>query len=240
MTTLAERLQALLSEKGRSYHRILRDATHEIRRAVLDRPWSEVEPELQSQGLPQIRARDHQHTSEYRHLITTEEYRGGDKPAHTVFLELTVDRRQPNQTSNAKPGIVMVAVAGTLIELNRPYKEVMASMTFFAGSVLHLALILPEVEESTLRYPIIKSIEVNYDFIRHWRWESFPPGFSVDITLGESELHDRRGKSFTFTAESGLDCHLDWDGNPVQQEFVPKDTLEIFQPWGHSEWRHDD
>lgn len=240
MTTLAERLQASLSEKGRSYHRILRDATHEIRRAVLDRPWSEVEPELQSQGLPQIRVRDHQHTSEYRHLITTEEYRGGDKPAHTVFLELTVDRRQPNQTSDTKPGVVMVAVAGTLIELNCPYKQVVASGAFFTGSVLYHALRLLEVEESTERYPIVKTIEVNYDFIRDFRSESTPQGFGINITLGMSEHDNRRGKDFLFTAESGLDSPQDWHGNPLQQDFQPQDVFYDFRKWGGGEWRRDD
>src|SRR6187549_1634462 len=96
MTGLSERLRALTADKARSYQQLLRDASHEVRGAALDRPWSEVEPALRRQGLRQIHARDNQHTSDYRYLASKDGWRGGDQTAHSLYLEFSVDRRSTN------------------------------------------------------------------------------------------------------------------------------------------------
>ena len=88
-----------------------------------------------------------------------------------------------------------------------------------------------------LRYPVLKKIEVDYDFI-HDRWsESVPQGFNLWLTFGDSVRDDRRGKSMHVTATSGLDGLQDWHGNPLKQQFQPQDTVGEFRSWGGNEWR---
>src|SRR5258706_6171443 len=106
MTGLSERLRAFTADKTRGYQRLLRDASHEVRDAAVDRPWSEVEPALRRQRFSQIHARDNQHTSDYRYLVSKDGWRGGDHTGHWLYLEFTVDKRSTNTVASAKPGFV--------------------------------------------------------------------------------------------------------------------------------------
>ncbi len=64
-------------------------------------------------------------------------------------------------------------------------------------------------------YPILKKIEVTYDFIMD-RWsESVPQGFNLRLTFGDNANDDRRGKRIYFTATSGLDMLQDWKGESL-------------------------
>lgn len=240
MTGLSERLRALTADKTRGYQRLLRDASHEVRSAALDRPWSEVEPALRRQGLRQIHARDNQHTSDCRYLVTKEGWLASDHTAHTLYLEFSVDKRSTNTIASAKPGFVMTAEAGLLVEPNRAYAQVLTSGAYPDGSVVFRGLRLPEAASAAQSYPILKKIEVAYDFIRD-RWaESVPQGFSLRLTFGDSARDDRRGKSMYFTAVSGLDGLQDWKGKPLQQQFEPQDTVGEFRAWGGNEWKQTD
>jgi hypothetical protein len=234
---LSQRLKTLAADKARGYHQLLRDASHEVRGATLDRAWTEVEPVLQQQGLRRTYARDNQHTSEYRYLVSKDGWQGGDQTAHSLYLEFSVDRRSTNTAANAKPGLVMIAEAGLLIEPNRPYTQVLTNTTYPEGSVVFRGLRLPEVVSAAQSYPILKKIEVTYDVIRD-RWsESVPQGFDLWVTLGDSIRDDRRGKSMYFTAPSGLDGLQDWQGRPLRQQFDPQDTVGEFRSWGGNEWK---
>lgn len=237
MSDLSERLRALTADKARSYQRLLRDASHEVRGAALDRPWSEVEPALRRQGLRQLLARDNQHSSDYRYLVTKHGWLAGDQTPHSLYLEISVDRRSTNDVATAKPGFVMTARAGLLVEPNRPYAQMLTNGAYPDGSVLFRGLRLPEVASAAQSYPILKRIEVSYDFIRDQWAESVPQGFSVWLAFRDSALDDRRGKSMYFTATSGLDGLQDWKGGPLQQQFEPRDTVGDFRSWGGSEWR---
>jgi hypothetical protein len=233
---LSERLRALTTDKTRSYQRLLRDASHEVRSAALDRHWGEVEPALRRQGLRQIHGRDNQHASDYRYLVSKDGWRGRDQTAHSLYLEFSVDRRSTNTLASARPGFVMTAEAGLLVEPNRPYAQVLTNGAYPDGSVLFRGLRLPEAASAAQSYPILKKIEVTYDFIRD-RWaESVPQGFSLRLTFGDSP-RDRRGKSMHFTATSGLDGLQDWQGRSLQQRFEPQDTVGEFRSWGGGEWR---
>lgn len=240
MTGLSERLRVLTADKARSYQRLLRDASHEVRGATLDRPWSEVEAALRRQGLRQIHARDNQHTSDYRYLVSKDGWRGSDHTAHSLYLEFGVDRRSTNTVASAKPGFVITAEAGLLVEPNRPYAQVLTNGAYAEGSVLFRGLRLPEVASTAQSYPILKKIEITYDFIRD-RWsESVAQGFSLHLTFGDSARDDRRGKRLFFTAESGLDALEDWESRRLQQQFAPKDTVGEFRSWGSNEWKQTD
>jgi hypothetical protein len=240
LTGLSERLCALTTDKSRSYQRLLRDASQELRRVALDRRWSEVEPALRKQGLRQIHARDNQHTSDYRYLVTKQGWLAGDQIAHSLYLEFGVDKRSTNAVARAKPGFVMTAEAGLLVEPNRPYAEVLTNGAYPDGSVLFRGLRLPEAASAAQSYPILKKIEVTYDFIRD-RWsESVPQGFSLRLTFGDSTRDDRRGKSLYFTATSGLDGPQDWQGKPLRQQFEPQDTVGEFRAWGSNAWTQTD
>jgi hypothetical protein len=237
MTGLSERLRALIAGKARSYHRLLHDASHEIRGVTLDRPWSEVEPALRRQGLRQMRARDHQHTSDYRYLVSKDGWLGGDQTAHSLYLEFSVDRRDSNTVVSARPGCVMTAEAGLFVEPNRPYAQMLTNGAYPDGSVLFRGLRLPEAASAAQSYPILKKIEVTYNYIRD-RWsESVAQGFSLHLTFGVSVRDDRRGKGLFFTAESGLDALEDWQGRRVQQQFESHDTVGEFRSWGSNEWK---
>lgn len=240
MTGLSERLRALTAGRTRSYQRLLRDASHEIRAAAVDRPWSEVEPALCRQGLRQVHARDHQYFSEYRYLVTKEGWLAGDQTAHTLYLEFRVDRRSIDTVAIAKPGFVTTAEAGLLVEPNRAYTQVLTNGAYPDGSVVFRGLRLPEAASAAQSYPILKKIEVTYDFILD-RWEeSVPQGFHLRLTFADSARDDRRGKSMSFSAVSGLDGRQDWKGTPLRQQFDPQDTVGEFRAWGSNEWGQTD
>jgi hypothetical protein len=204
---------------------------------TLDRPWSEVEPELRGQGFRQIRASDNQHTSDYQYLVAQDGWRAGDQSAHALYLEFSVDRRSAANVPGARPGCVMTAAAGLSAEPNRPYAQVLAGGAYPEGSALFRGLRLPEAAAAARDYPILKKVEVTYDFIRD-RWsETVPQGFHLALTFGDSPRGDRRGKRLYFTAESGLDALQDWQGRPVADQFESKDILGEFRGWGSNEWR---
>jgi hypothetical protein len=202
----------------------------------LDRPWREVEQELQRQGFRQIGASDNQHTSDYRYLVAQEGWRAGDQSAHALYLEFSVDRRSATDVPSAKPGCVMTTAAGLSAEPNRPYAQVLAGGAYPEGSVLFRGLRLPEAATAAREYPILKKVEVTYDFIRD-RWsESVPQGFHLQLTYGDSPRSEQRGKCLYFTAESGLDAPQDCQGRPVADPFESKDILGEFRGWGSNEW----
>jgi hypothetical protein len=137
--------------------------------------------------------------------------------------------------TSAKPGFVMTAEAGLLVEPNRLYAQVLTTGAYSDGSVLFRGLRLPEVAAAARDYPILKKIEVSYGFIRdRWR-DSVPQGFSLHLTFGDSARDDQRGKSLYFTAASGLDALQDWQGRPLSQQFEPHDTVAEFRSWGSNE-----
>jgi hypothetical protein len=240
ITGLSECLRALTTDKARSYQQLLRDASHEVREATLDRPWSEVEPALRHQGLRQIHARDNQHTSDYRYLVTKEGWIAGDRTPHSLYLEFSVDRRTTNTVASAKSGFVMAAEAGLFVAPNRAYAQVLTNGAYSDGSVLFRGLRLPEVSSAAQSYPILKKVEISYDFIRD-RWsENVAQGFSLHLTFGDSTGDDRRGKRLYFTAASGLDALQDWQGRPIQKQFEPQDTVGEFRAWGSNEWKQTD
>ena len=123
------------------------------------------------------------------------------------------------------------------MEPNRLYAQVLTNGAYPDGSVLFRGLRLPAAASAAQSYPVLKKIEVDYDFI-HDRWmESVPQGFRLWLTFGDSVRDDRRGKSMYVTATSGLDGLQDWQGRPLQQQFQPQDTVGEFRSWGGSEWR---
>jgi hypothetical protein len=226
----------LTADESRSYQQLLRDASHEIRRMALDRPWSEVEQELQRQGFRRIHARDNQHTSDYEYLVTQEGWRAGDQSAHALYLEFSVDRRSAADVPSANPGCVMNAAAGLSAEPNRSYAQALVGGAYAEGSVLFCGLRLSEAAAAAKDYPILKKVAVTYDLIRD-RWsETVPHGFHLWLTFGDSPRSDRRGKRLYFTAESGLDAFQDWQGRPLAEQFESKDTLGEFRGWGSTEW----
>ena len=199
MTNISEQLRVICSDRSLSYQRLLHDASHEVRRVALGRSWSEIDPVLRQQGLQQILARDHDYFSDYRYLVAQEGWRGGDQTAHSLYLEFNVDRRTSNTVASAKPGYVMIAKAGLLVELNRPYSQILTNSAYPEGSVLFRGLRLPEAVDVAGDYPILKKIEITYDFIRD-RWlESVPQGFGLRLTFGDSP----RDSSRPATLEKG-------------------------------------
>jgi hypothetical protein len=235
---LAERLQALCSDKSLSYQKLLRDASHLVRDAALDRPWSEVEAALGRQGLRQMSKWSKQYTKHYEYLVNKTAWIAGDGTAHSLYLQFMV--RRPDEVPTAKPGCVMVAAAGLLAEPNRPYEKVLASGAYPRGSVVFVGLRLPEVVETARNYPIVKKIEVTYDLI--WdRWaESVQQGFDLRITFGRSALNDREGNAPSFTVPSGLDATQDRSGRPLDKQFKPEDTIGEFRYWGGIKWKRTD
>jgi hypothetical protein len=95
----------------------------------------------------------------------------------------------------------------------------------------------PDVANTARKYPIIKEIEVSYDFIRDHRSETVPQGFHLRLVFGDSRSDDQRGKRLYFTAASELDALQDQQGNPVAPTFEPKDILGELQSRGSNEWK---
>lgn len=230
LTTLSERLQRLCTDKSRNYHLLLHDATHDVRRMILGRPWSKVEPELRQQGLRQIHARDYSVSTGYRYLVTHKGWWAGDMTAHSLYLDFEVD--------NARPELVLTAQAVLMVKPNLEYSQVLSNNTYPDGSVVFLALRLPEVVEAAREYPILKATEVSYDFIRD-RWSTdAPQGFSVRLIFGDSPRGDLRGKSFTFTAISSLDsANQNWQTKLLATQFEPQDNVGELLIRGGSEWK---
>ena len=85
VTDLSERLKALCANETRGYQQLLHDTTHEVRRLALERPWNELEGKLNREGQRRISARDNQHTSDYRYLVTDNGW--GNKVPHSLYLE---------------------------------------------------------------------------------------------------------------------------------------------------------
>ena len=236
-TNLSARLRVISADKKRGYQWLLRDATQEVRRVVLDRPWREVESVLRQEGLRRVRVTDGQYSIGYRYVVAKSGWVAGDGTMHSLYLDFSVDKRTPDIAPNAKLGIVTVAAAGLLVEPNRAYAKVLSSGAYPGGSALFRGLRLPEMAAAANRYPILKRIEIAYDYIRSHREENDPPGFHLDVTFGDSTRDERRGSSLYFSAPSGLDAPLDKKGKPVQVPFEPRDTVGEFRDWGSGEWK---
>jgi Skp family chaperone for outer membrane proteins len=237
---LKERVLALCADKSLSYHKLLHDASHVVREAALDQRWDSVQAALENQHMPKIFHRRNEHTTRYEYLVDRNAWIDGEGTAHSLYLAFTVDNRDLASVPLAKTGHVMVAAAGLLAEPNRPYESVLISKAYPEGSVVFVGLRLPKLASAARTYPIVKRIEVTYDFIRD-RWlDNVEQGFQFDVTLGTSALDDRKGKRAYFTVTSGLDGPQDWDGKPLDQAFKPQDTIGKFRSWGGSEWRRSD
>ena len=236
-TNLAERLRAICADNSRSYHMLLHKASHEARLAALGRPWSEVEPLLRLEGLKLIRSLPY--TKCYRYLVTENGWSARDKTEHSLFVEFHIDDRKTDDVPSAKPGFVEIAVAGLLVKPNRPYTQVLAAGGYPQGSVLFRALRLPEVAAAAKTYPILKEFEVTYDFLRD-RWAlSRAQGFDITFAFADSTREERRGKSINIFAPSALDALQDYQGQPLEQQFKPQDTLGEFSYWGGREWKKE-
>lgn len=233
---LSERLRALAADTTRSHQWLLRDATHAVRSVAVDRPWSEIEPELRKQGLRADPVRTNQHTSAHRYVVTAEGWRAGGQGWHALFLEFTVDRRDPAAVASAKPDSIMSAEAGLLVQPDRPYAEVLARDGYPEGSVLARGLRLPQVTATAERHPVLARLELTYDFIRDHNADSWPQGFCLELTFTDAPQDNQRGERLHFTIASGLDSPQDPRGVLLQQPFTPQDTLAEFRSWGGSEW----
>jgi hypothetical protein len=164
----------------------------------------------------------------------------GDRTAHSLYLEFSVDRRTTNTVASAKPGFVMTAEAGLFAAPNRAYAQVLTNGAYSDGSVLFRGLRLPEVASAAQSYPILKKVEITYGFIRDGWSESVAQGFSLHLTFGDSTRDDRRGKRLYFTAASGLDALQHWQGRLLQKQFEPQDTVGEYRAWGSNEWKQTD
>jgi hypothetical protein len=133
--------------------------------------------------------------------------------------------------------MVIGAAAGLLVAPNRAYADVLASGAYAEGSVIGRALRLPETVEAATDFPVLETIEITYDVIRHHRWEAWPLGFHLVLTFGDSKEHDRRGKDIRFTAASGLDPAEDQEGRSVKSNFTAVDTLGEFSNEATTFWQ---
>ena len=237
---LARRLRGLFESKQCTYQRPLRDATHLARDASLDHPWTDVKSALDQQGLREMQSHDDECSSRYRFLVSPDVWAAYDETAHSLFLEFIVDRRKKEDFADAKPGRVTKVVAGLRATPNRPYAAVVARRPYPCGSVLARGIRLANASAAAKKYPVLKEIEVSYDFL-HNRWlDTVPQGFELRLTFGASRRDDRRGKSLFFPVESRLDALQDWDGNALQKGYISKDSLGKFEGWGSTEWRQDE
>jgi hypothetical protein len=96
---------------------------------------------------------------------------------------------------------------------------------------------LPETAAAGKKYPILKEIEVSYDFIRDMWSETVAQGFGLTLVFGDSVSDGKRGGKLYFTTASGLDALQDRQGKPVARAFTPQDTIGEFQSWGLAEWK---
>jgi len=106
-----KRLEILRDHPPDSYQRLLREASHECRKAALGHDWSTIELQLKQEGVQCLLARDHQYSNQFEYLAMPEMWVAGDGRPHSLYLEFTIARTTPDIDPCAQPGVVSVAAA---------------------------------------------------------------------------------------------------------------------------------
>lgn len=224
--------------EGIGFQRFLCWTSHGIRRWSVDRAWSEIQgPGDWSTGHAQLlEILEHQHTTRHRDIISPIGWIGRDGLRHEWFYEFEVDRRDPAKVLGAKPGFVMVAKSGLSAAPNERYAKFMKREVYPKDSVLDLVLRRDEVKAAAKKAPVLKRVEVSYDVLRDHNLEQQPQGFSVVVDLVDSLKSEDVGRRLHFFVPSGLDSPLGVDGQPVERDYLPEDTLGEVRYLGGSEW----
>ncbi len=90
-----------------------------------------------------------------------------------------------------------------------------------------LVLRREEVRAATKAYPFLKRVEVCYDALwdENPKATQWPQGFEVMVDVGASRRNEKRGLRLRFFVPSGLDGPAKSDGQSVDPDHLPQDTL---------------
>lgn len=232
---LLDRLEVLRKHR-QSPQLLLRDATHECRRAMQNLPWAGVEPQLRELGLTRVEGKE----TYFEYLLVPEMWTSKDGATHSLLVGVAVNR-QPAKKSLAQvePGNVWLSYAILRCDTPRPYADVMDQKAYETFPALDRLLQSLEVFEAAREFPILASVEVSYDYGIYVSSEVLGQEFRSHCELTDAAAEPRRGRNFRSTAESGLDPVLDGRSEKIDRRHVPRDILEDARTISSGGWQRE-
>jgi hypothetical protein len=234
--SLGRRLRARCADESLSCHRLLRDATHDVRRVTINRSWRAVESQLRRQGLRQVQESDSGSSARYRYVVPDQGWYDAAGRVWTLYLDFTVTQSRTGTFLNGRQPLVVAASAGLLLKPNGLYSQELAAGGYPEDSILSHGLRTPDVSDAARKYPIIKEIDIRYDYLQN-RWiRNSAQGFYLALTIGDSPQNDLRGARFQMTAQSNLDPEHSWQNSWLLPPFIGEDTIGDLSCHGSQTW----
>jgi hypothetical protein len=230
---LADRLEVLHKHR-QSPQLLLRDATHECRRAMQNLPWAAIEPQLRQLNLTCVTNRE---DSYFEYLLVPDIWTTSDGAKHDLLVSFSVARSPAAKSmGGVKMDHVMLPHAVLRCDAPRRYADVMEQDVYADFPALDQSLRSPKVVEASQDLPILASVEASYDWGIYLSSEGLEQEFHLHPELTDSAVEARRGNSFTVSIPSGLDPLLDERGEKYDPRHISQDTLG--EPWmrGGSGW----
>lgn len=228
---VASLLRRSVRQPNTSYQQVLRNSTHILQQAVLDKNWSEVVASLKDQGL--IRETSNASEDVHDYVIAEDVFKTNEGHSFDFYVQLWKKRK--TSINSPTQSVVGRAVAGLRAKPSIPYKRAVGDAIFGNDKAIQKALLSDEAKESGLKYPIVDSIYLEYDLIfdRWISWHSW--GFDVRLEFVKAKNDKSSRKRVSFTIPSSLDPPNQNGWTKIVRGFTSKDLVGEAQFRGGSE-----
>jgi hypothetical protein len=219
---------------GNDLHGGLRNATIACRKAALDLPWTSISADLEAHGFRLLRKAEEPGVGVYEYIVPLELSAPSEATARSLYLAFWVDLPADGREVPS----VRTAAVGVYDVYDRPYHDVIMSSGFRKDDVLGGVLGSPPVSNEAAFLPILKNTKCEYTYITDFIDHSYGQGFAVTVALLSSRRADA-GVNLGFEVLSGLDGRFSTDGNPLDPNYSPTDTLGPPVQVGLERWATD-
>jgi hypothetical protein len=217
---IANALSNVRALKTKSYHHFLREAAKILPPTCVGRDWSNITSLLAQRECPLVESWNN--GNRRYHLVQKDVFSFPRGQSLDAFLWLSSDsdipaRFQADSRRVFEANIVLAA------NFNVAYQDLIDRDPFPRGSVLDVVLRSQDVQREGSRWPLVKTVFVQYG-TSIYRGGSVS-GFDVTVELTASAEKKIGSKKMDFFVRSGLD---------------PRDSLGEIAGQGGNEWWHGD
>lgn len=229
-----EALTKVRELKATSYHLFLREAAQIFPQVCVGREWSDVTNILDKQECPIVESWGNGKRRYY--LVREKAFSFENGSSLDAYIWLSADDSIPRNLQASSPRVFQADIV-LAANVNAPSEDLIAQRRFPRNSVLDVVLCSKEVQRGVSRWPLVKTIFVNYGSIIG-RWGS-ASGFEVTVECAASLEKRVGGERMYFFVRSGLDPVKLFSNEVASPDvFTPKDSLGEVTGYGGNEWWH--
>lgn len=204
-----------------SPHVLLMRGTRLLERTVVGREWTEVAEVLTRSGWEKKAERSVDEGIDLEYALP------GPSPAIPTGFRVVVELEVRNHVDveGRMSRTVKSGSVGFVVDLARPYLEVLNDASLGRDTAWGLCLRHEELAEYVEEHPVLDSLAVRYStLLDRWRLDD-PRGFLVRVHLAGDASNPKGRASATFSVASGLEPATKNGTAVIVEDFVARDTL---------------